>query len=72
MYIGKDVNKRSIKFINIREGTVFTYSSGTYMRCTDNAAVDLSNGKIIYPTKENKDEWSECLIYPRASVQLGL
>lgn len=65
----KDVaQKRPIEFDKIRNGTVFTMDGNTYIKGDGKYAVDLDLGHVIEPGKTG--EWTECYIYPRASLKL--
>ena len=70
MRVGNKDKKRSIKFEDIREGTVFTWNSGTYIKGSGGAAMNAATGQITYPANDTTGEWDKCFIYPRASLSI--
>lgn len=70
MLIKEMAQKRSIEFEKIRNGTVFTMNGVAYIKGDGKYAVDLDTGHVTDPEKTGV-EWSECYIYPRASLKLN-
>lgn len=69
MLIKEIPQKRSMEFDKIHDGTVFTMLDHTYIKGDGRYAVDLDSGHVIEPGKTG--EWTECYIYPRASLKLN-
>lgn len=61
--------ERFFEFDEIRDGTVFSYKDGVYIKTNTNTAVNLETGEFI----ESGDvyKWNTCTIYPRASLKLS-
>lgn len=68
MYINDTQKKRAIDFSQIRNGTVFKINGVAYIKGDGKYAVDLTTGHVIEPEKIG--EWTECYIYPGASLKL--
>lgn len=63
------IGQKVLTFNGIRPGTVFVYSGVTYIKTTEETAVNLNSGVVT--SKDDSLKMTSCAIYPRASIKLN-